>query len=192
MLRANPANALGPDILDANLGFVTHAAAGGVTSGLAPIFCPIDPQGLPNFALSAMRMRVRTVLAASTVGMAVYAITYTAANTLTATLVAQTADASGAGVGVISADVASGPVALDFTTTRYAAAVMTSSAATLALAGMNTTSAGALGALKWNSAARTTTQDWPASFTQANVIAVAAGVYVPWAALLTAYGKWLS
>lgn len=182
---------IGTDVLDANAGLVQHTAAGVVTGGLLPVFYPIMPEGLSSYALSAMRARVRTLLAASTIGMAVYSIAYTANATFTAALVAQlTTPPSGGATGIVTADVTSGPITLNFLTTRYVVAIITSSNVTLALAATSATTAGSVGALKWNTTARASTTDWPATFANTDVIGVASGIGVPWVALVTANGKW--
>lgn len=175
------------DVVTANAGLARQDSGGGLmTAALTPTFYPISLPGVHQYPLQALGAMVSTLLAASSVGLSVYSINYLNATSLTASLVCS-CTVSGAAAAAPKADA---PTLLDLVQNVYVVGAMASDNATLQLRG---TALGSgqlgLGALKWTSAARASTSDWPASFTEANVGAVSGGARIATVNLYTALGK---
>ena len=142
-----------------------------VTTLLVPTFHMILPPG-PSYVVSQLGVRVGTGVAASTIGAAIYSITWTGTGTFTMSLVGQlNAALSGVtGAVFVQGDVTSGAagsgastVTLDFTANKYMIGAMASTATTLTIDGVASVSH--LGSLVQTTAARSSTTDWPATYT---------------------------
>jgi hypothetical protein len=177
-----------PHLWSCNLGVARPGNAGSVmTPALTPVFYEIQAP-CAYYPLQAMRIRVTTLLAASTIGGAIYSVNYTSASTFSATLVASLSSAwSGAAAGNVTNDVSSAPVMLDFTSNNYYIGTMWSSATTLQVIN-STLSPGLYGVFQYASTVANTTT-WASTFTQAQVVSQAGATNMPWVALLTATGK---
>jgi hypothetical protein len=193
--------ALIPDSISANPDVLNQGSVGGalMTAILTPTFMPImpPPGGATIFPLDSLMGKPTILEAATTMGIAIYSYTIPADNQLSASRECQlnvaldtstqatkkgqvTAGAAGSGVNV--------PFVLDFARKRYLVGTMVSSVTTLQVASI------AIGntyvdvnLLKWVSAARANTTDWPASFTHADVANTGSSRFA-WVNLLTAQG----
>lgn len=174
-------------------------ASAAVTTALKPTFYPVDPQGRSSFALSSLMVRQATGVSSSTVGAAVYSIVYSAAATYTATLVCQlnaALDTSGSN-GYKTGDVTPGAAAsgasvvtLDFTNNFYVVGAMASTVTTLTLGTVGYAAAYATrGILSWTDTARSSTTDWPSSFTNSNAPALGGSTKLVVVDLVEAAGK---
>lgn len=172
-----------------NLANLPIGAGAVAAAALTPTFYPIDPQGRTSIPVTSLHSQVKTAFAASTIGIAIYSAVYTGNKTGTFTRVSYLSTAaSGASTGLVRADVDSGPITLDFTNNQYVIGSMVSDVSTLQLT--NTSGAATQGAFKWTAAARSSTVDWPTSFTDASAAsATPATAKLNWHALITTAGK---
>lgn len=182
---------LAPDVMLLTPQMMTNVNAGSSnliaqsSANLLPAFYEIQPPpGLPQYPLTGMAAIITASLAASTVGAAIYSISYSAAQTFTASLICQLNTAiSGAATGYVEQDVTTGSAGsgaavanLNFATTRYLVGAVGSdqfSPGTLKARGAtgSATYTG-LGNMRWTGTALASTTSWPGSFTQSSVAAV--------------------
>lgn len=176
------------------------SAAAAVTAALTPTFTPIRPVG-SSFVVSQLALRVGTGVAASTGGLSIYEVVWSSAGVFTMTLKCQlnaavATTSSGVKAGDITIGAAgsgAGTLNLDFANKDYMIGSMVSTITTLTVNGAGA-APGGVGALKLTSAARSTTDDWPATITDATgaTAAAANGSRINWTAMIDATGKfWL-
>lgn len=195
---------VGIDRMPSNVGLYGEMGGGiagnfGAITALKPIFWPVQITGVPSLSVVRIGLRVSTLLAASTIGAAIYTATYdgTAGHVSTTLVAMLNADQSGAATGRFIPQITTGAfgsgagtLAMDFTANRYLMGIMVSDVATLKLIGVSAAAADTgLGILSWTGAARANVHDWPASFTQAaNIAAVSVATPFPVLDLVTTLG----
>lgn len=179
----------------------SRATASVLTSARRPTFYPVLPPG-PTYPLWGFRIIVGTLLAGSTVGISLYAVTMSGSKTGTMTKVTGAqVQASGAAAGVIDTACAA-PVTLDFTSNVYFVGTHASNVGTLQVVNNSSPVAGVFGAQILGTSAPTQLADtatgtWPstinilASPTNSTTDAGSAGAAAKhcWVALLTQDGS---
>lgn len=189
--------ALPPDFISANADVIPIGTGGAVqTTILVPTFYTVNLPGVAQLTLDSIMAKVTTLEAATTIGAAIYSYTIPADNQITATLKCQlNATLSGAVATAVKGQVTAGAagsgaanVVLDFTRERYLIGGMVSSVTTLQISSVAEGNTFVdMNLLKWTAAARASTTDWPASFTQASVANTGSSRFA-WFALLSAQG----
>lgn len=178
----------------------SRASASVLTSARRPTFYPVLPPS-PSYVLWGFRIIVGTNLAASTVGISLYAVTMSGSKTGTMTKVTGSqVQASGATAGLVDTALAS-PITLDFANNIYFVGSHASNVGTLTLVNNSSPVAGVYGAQIMGTSAPTQLADtatatWPATInilaspTNSTSDAGSAGAAAKhcWVALLTAAG----
>lgn len=153
-----------PDLLLANSRCGSDSS-GATLTALKPYLFPIEPPNVRLFQWSGILSTI-TGTASGSYGFAVYSYEYTANAAFTAALIAKTATIDSSISGSARASVVNGPAALNFSTTKYMLGVIASS-------GSSTIPIKAIGDKTGTivfSATRANTSDWPASFSNSDVV----------------------
>lgn len=172
-----------------------------VDTALKPVYIPLVlPAGIRRITVSAVRIFMGASVAAAGVGVAIYSITYSGAQTFSATKVADVGGAAGTGIIDCSSGTnvsktaslgppggAASPVTLDLTANEYMVAMAGSTVTALTYGQVSRVAH--LGTFRLTSTiADVTGASFTTPLTQASVSAVAAGTTIPAVSLVTTAG----
>lgn len=192
---------LGPDtlVLDAgkmavNQQYGSTSPGAALGTNLVPVFLPFLPHdGDIVKAIERLGVRVTTANNPSTVGIAIYDFTFTGTGAMTASRMATLSAAinSNTSTGALDQTLTGAPITIDWRQNRPYIGVMVSNVGTLRLAAAGKLPEDA-NAYKFTGAgagaARSSTTDWPTSFTETAISGAGTATSIPFVYYISTYG----